>query len=171
MDAPIEFRFAELRQTGERSVSGTVVRYDDVASIAGTFHERIMPGAFTAQDTILNLQHDRAKPLARMGEGGSLQFVASPGKLEVRAEIVNTPTGNDALALIEARILRGFSVEMTVKRDRWQRAGELPLRTIESALLRGVALVDRPAYPKSSVNRAQEISFKDKCKRVTYYYL
>ena len=149
----IEYRFAELRREGERSVSGTVVRFDDEAVIEGVFRERIGPLALKPDDTILNLQHDRAKPLARLG--GALRFVETDRALELRAEIVNTPTGDEALALVDAGIIRGISVEMKVKRDTWRHAGasDMPLREIHDAVLRGVSLVDRPAYPQSSIER------------------
>ena len=150
----IEYRFMELRREGERSVSGTVVRFDDEAVIEGVFRERIGRHALRPDDTILNLQHDRAKPLARLG--GSLRFVETATALELRAEVVNTPSGDEAIALVDAGILRGISVEMAVKKDKWTHyAGrdQKPLRVIHDAVMRGVSLVDRPAYPQSSIER------------------
>lgn len=148
--AAIEYRYAELRHDGDRSVSGTVIRFADEADIGGAFRERISRNALVPDDTILNLQHDRSKPLARLGS--TLRFVANAEAMELRAEIVKTPSGDEALELINAKIIRGLSVEMVVKRDRWQH-GETPLRIVEQAVMRGVSLVDRPAYPQSSVDR------------------
>lgn len=154
MKPATEYRYTELRREGERSVSGIVVRYGDTADIAGMFKERIEPNALVAEDAILNLFHDRGKPLAR--QGGALSFTEGDSELRIRADLVPTPTGDEALALIEAGVIRGFSVEMRVKRDRWQATGETQLRTVVQAAMTGVALVDRPAYPQSSVDRWRE---------------
>ena len=152
MDAPAEYRYIELRTEGERMVSGTVIRFGDEANIEGVFRERISRNALRADDTILNLQHDRSKPLARLG--GGLRFVEMDDRMELRAEVVSTPTGDEALALIQAGIIRGISVEMHVKRDEWRHGGgDMPIRTVHHAIMRGVSLVDRPAYPQSSIER------------------
>ena len=148
---PYEYRFTELRREGERSVSGTVIRYGDVADIEGLFDERIERNAFKADDAILNLFHDRRRPLARQGQ--YMRFDETGDALRIRAELVNTPSGDEALALIEAGVIRGMSVEMRVSDDRWETKGDKQLRTIIGATLHGVALVDRPAYPQSSVDR------------------
>ena len=148
----LEYRHVELRRDGDtRSVSGTVVQYSDVADIGGMFRERILQHALRAEDAILNLYHDRRRPLAR--QGGALRFIDGNGRLELRADVVKTPTGDEALALVEAGIVRGFSVEMRVHRDAWEPDGETQLRTVLDATMTGVALVDRPAYPQSSVDR------------------
>ena len=154
MDSPIlEYRYAELRTEGARSVSGTVIRFGNDADIGGAFRERISRHALRPDDTILNLQHDRRKPLARLG--GSLRFVQGNDALELRAEIVETATGDEALALIKAGIIRGISVEMQVRNDTWAH-GEIPLRTVHDAIMSGVSLVDKPAYPKSSIQRCKD---------------
>lgn len=148
----IEYRYTELRRDGERSVSGTVVRFDDEADIEGVFRERIVRDALRPDDTILNLQHDRAKPLARLG--ANLRFNETSESLEMRAEIVRTPSGDEALALMEAGIIRGLSVEMRVERDEWRSGdNDMPLRIVQAAVMRGISLVDRPAYPQSSIDR------------------
>ena len=149
MDTTTEFRYAELRHDGERSISGTILRYGDEAEIGGMFRERIDRDAFRFGDTILNLQHNRSKPLAR--EGSGLVITKGAKAIELRAEIVKTATGDEALTLIGANIVRGVSVEMHVQRDEWRDRGRL--RIVQEARVTGVALVDRPAYPHSSVDR------------------
>ncbi len=63
-----------LRQEGDgRTLEGTLVAYGEVAPGRG---ERIDPGAFgdlSNVDAILNVQHDRARPLARSGAGLELR--------------------------------------------------------------------------------------------------
>jgi len=148
MTAVAEYRYAELRYDGGRSVSGTVVSYGDEADIGGVFRERIAPGALRADDVILNLQHDRRAPLARTGAG--LEVTDDGRAMRMTAQIAQTSHGNDALNLIERRILRGLSVEMMVDREEWSN-GDMQ-RTVRSAIVSGIALVDRPAYPQSSID-------------------
>ena len=50
------------------------------------------------------------------------------------------------LALVEAGVLRGLSLEFQATTERW----EGNLRTIEAAKLSGVAVVDRAAYSDSA---------------------
>ena len=148
MDA--EFRFAELefREDAPRQLSGTVVRYGDTAKLPfGS--ERFEPGAFgTANqlDAILNVQHDRTRPLARTG-GGGLSVEDSTDALRMVAELPQTREADDVLALVRAGVLRGLSLEFVAQRERM----EGRIRVISKARLRGVAVVDRPAYPESAV--------------------
>ena len=150
-----EFRFCELRREG-RTLSGQGVVYGDVARV-GSRAERFLPGAFGADvgalDVLLNVQHDRARPLARTG-GGGLTLTDTPESLEVRAELPETRESADALELVEAKILRGFSLEFVALRE--HREGTT--RVIASARLSGLAVVDKPAYQQSVVSaRADEV--------------
>ena len=109
----------------------------------------MLPGAFgdlKEVDAILNIQHDRQRPIARTG-GGGLELADSPERLEVRASLPNTTTGQDAREMLESRILRGLSVEMKVLDDEVDTGSRM--RTISRAKLRGLALCDRPAYGDS----------------------
>ena len=109
MDNNIEMRFCEVRAEG-RSLSGTAVRYGDVASFAWG-RERIEPGAFAPLgDAILNAQHDRATPLART-DGGGLTLLDSEAALEIRAELPPTRSADDVLELVRAKVMRGLSIE------------------------------------------------------------
>ena len=143
-----EFRYCEVRREG-RTLSGRGIVYGDVAKV-GSRGERFLPGAFGADvggiDCLLNVQHDRARPLARSG-GGGLTLTDSPTALEVRAELPETRESSDTLALIEAGVLRGLSLEFVSLRE--HREGTT--RVIASARLVGVAVVDRPAYKASTV--------------------
>ena len=144
-----ELRFIELRaDVDNRVLEGTVVRYGDKARIAGLFDEILEPDSLRWEDVILNLQHDRAKPLARTEAG--MQLTARDGVVSLRAEVAPTTYGNDALALVRSGVLRGFSVEMKVTEDRWSAGGTL--RNIRKASLKGIGLVDKPAYPDSTIS-------------------
>ena len=150
-----EQRYFEMRaDVDNRKVEGTAVRYGDVADIGGLFRERIESGAlrFNAAGTMLNVQHRREKPVARTN-GGGLQLNNTNTSLEVRAELVQTRDGDDALTLIRSQVLKGLSVEMHVKSDKWNR--DYTERTISDAVLVGIGIVDFPAYSESTLTVAR----------------
>ena len=144
-----ERRWAALEYRGEgRVVTGTAMRYGDVARLPFGA-ERFEPGAFgeiRAADVILNVQHDRGRPVARTG--GGLNLDDDLARLAIHAELPETREADDALANVKAKILRGFSIEFKAVRERM--AGNV--RIIERARLTGIALVDRPAYMESAVS-------------------
>ena len=149
-----EFRFCELRREG-RTLSGQGIVYGDVARV-GNRSERFLPGAFgdvSKLDVILNAAHDRARPLAR-SDGGGLVLTDSAAALEVVATLAETRESEDTLALVEARVLRGFSIEFVPIEERMEAA----TRVLVKARLTGLAVVDRPAYQQSVVSaRADEV--------------
>ena len=151
----IEHRFSPIAYRGGH-IEGTAIRYGDTARISGPggyFLETVLPGAFgdiTGADAILNIMHNREKPIARTGGGphdGLLTLHDDAERLRLKAALPDTTDGRDAKALLEARILRGLSLEMVVSEDEIDQAARL--RIITRAKLRGVALVDRPAYEQS----------------------
>lgn len=128
-----------------RTLTGVAVRYGDEASIWGGT-ERILAGSLSWQDVILNVQHDRAVPLARTG-GGGLELTDGAEALTIRAELPKTRAADDVLELVRSGVLRGLSVGMQVKRDRWVDER----RTVVEAVIRHIGVVDTPAYADSTV--------------------
>ena len=148
-----EYRFCEVRREG-RTLSGRGVVYGDVANIGGR-SERFLPGAFgdvSKLDVILNAAHDRARPLAR-SDGGGLTLTDTPAALEVVATLAETRESSDTLALIDAGVLRGFSIEFVPLQVRMEGA----TRILVKARLAGLAVVDRPAYQQSVVSARAEV--------------
>ena len=149
-----EFRFCEVRREG-RVLEGTAISYGDVARV-GTRAERFLPGALGsdvgALDVLLNVQHDRGRVLARTG-GGGLVLTDTPEALTVRAELPETSESSDCLALVEAGVLRGLSLEFIATSER----KEGPTRVIASARLVSIGVVDKPAYPASKVAARAEV--------------
>ena len=146
---PVEYRHATLRAEGDRVVSGTVVRYGDMADIGGAFREEIVSGALAGNgDVILNIFHDRTRPVAR--EGAGLTLLPTSEEFAFRAALPDTIAGNDAVEMVKNRLLTGASVEMRVQRDEWLNGGDH--RIIRQAVVSGIALVDKPAYPQSSID-------------------
>lgn len=150
----LEFRFLpELRASNDGVLHGIAVRYGDVASIGGYFDERIVPGAFgNIDDVVMNVQHDRARPLARTG-GGGLELLDSEDNLKVRATLPDTTDAKDAMTMVRNRVLRGFSVEFRCLDEDFQNN----VRTVKRAELVGLAVVDRPAYGDSVAEVAQRM--------------
>jgi len=144
----VERRFAELRQGPGRTLEGVAVRYGDTATLPWG-RERFEPGAFgdvAGADVILNVQHDRTRPIARTG-GAGLALVDTSERLAMRAELPVTREADDALALVRAGVLRGLSVEFRAVAERIEGG----VRVIERAVLSAVGLVDTPVYPASEV--------------------
>ena len=143
-----ERRFAELRFDDGRGLRGIAMPYGTVAVLPWG-EERFEPGAFgdvAGADLILNVFHDRARPVARTGAG--LSFRDAADALHVEAMLPETRAADEALAEVRAGLLRGFSVEFRAIQERLQGR----LRIIQRAKLVDLALVDRPAYQGATVH-------------------
>ena len=140
----IERRFVELRIGDNDTLTGVVLRYGDRASFGG-FTEEFRAGSLSYDDVIVNLQHDRSKPVARTGAG----LVLADDEHELRASIKlpDTTYAREARELVNAKIIRGLSLEFRSVDDTW--TGKH--RVINKATMTGFALVDRPAYSDSQI--------------------
>lgn len=146
---------AECRADLDAStITGIAMKYGDTASVRGMFNEQIAPGAFgRIGDVVLNVQHDRARPIART-DGGGLELRDSADNLFVKAAPVQTREGKDALLMVHHRVLRGFSVEFVADEDSF----EGDVRIVKRARLLGIGLVDRPAYGESVAQVAKRMA-------------
>lgn len=146
----IETRYAEFRaETEGRRLIGTIVKYGDTAKLPGGILERFEPGSFgdvSKVDILLNSHHDRARPLCRTG-GAGLVLDDGPDALRMEATLPETRDADDTLTLVRAQVLRGLSVEFKALGERM----DAMTRVIERAALRGLGVVDKPAYEASSV--------------------
>lgn len=145
---PLERRFVELRST-DTGIVGTVLRYGDTAKVTtlfGGFTERFEPGALTlGDDVIVNLMHDRMKPVARTGKGLKLKHTNE--RLDASITWPDTVYGREARELVTAGILTGFSMEFRAVTERFEQRE----RVISAAVLHGIGIVDRPAYGESEI--------------------
>ena len=129
-----EFRVDE----SGRTLTGRVLAYGDVADM-GAFRETFAPRAFVELPLTINvnLQHDPDVIVAR-----DAVLADHPRELRVRASL---PEGSAAVQLVKRRSVDSFSIEFHALKER----REAGIRVIERAVLSGLALVDRGAYPQS----------------------
>ena len=147
----IERRAVEFRATAAGTIEGTLISYGVPSLIGGAFTEtfapasvRVLPGA------LANRQHDRSRPLARLGNGLT---ITDDGR-EVRAAITlpDTTEARDVRALVEAGVLRGLSAEFFATDEDWPAPDQ---RTIKAAELRGLAIVDDPAHESALISEVR----------------
>lgn len=143
-----EYRFVEFRADGD-ALTGIVVRYGDRARI-GRFTESFKPGAIEFSDVTVNIQHDRRQLIARTDAGLDLDHSAR--QLRAVISLPDTSHGRDAGEMIKRGLLRGLSAEFTIPKGGARWSGNH--RTIHRAVLHGIGLVDKPAYPDSVLERA-----------------
>ena len=150
MDSRIRYRFAPLAPVPEgRTLRGVLVQYGDVAK---DVHERIEPGAFgevDQLDVVLNMQHQRGRPLTRTGAGLTLRDSAE--RLEVEAVLPSTRDSDDVLELVKSGVLRGLSAEFVPVSMR--REGGVDV--VETARLIGLAVVDQPSFSESIITEVR----------------
>ena len=149
----MEFRYCELRQDG-RNLYGVAMRYGSEARIYGQ-RERFTPGAFgqvASLDVRLNVQHNRERLIARTG-GGGLVLTDSPEALTISADLPDTREADDALTLVQKRILRGFSIEFDPVSERLDQG----VRVLDRAALSAIGVVDLPAYRDSVAEARSEL--------------
>ena len=143
-------RNTELRSVGDGTINGTVVTYGERTSVYGGLFDEVFEqnslGDIRQADVILNVMHDRKRPLARTGGGGLNLYQEGP-KVKLRAKPEDTQEARDAYRLVKAGVYRGLSMEFRAKKERF----EGNLRRISEAKLVDVGVVDRPAYSGSNV--------------------
>ena len=157
----VQRRYFELRFDGERKLTGTVMRYGDVAELPWGEKERFEPGAFgevAAADVILNVMHDRSAAIARTG-GGGLMLRDTSSALQMEAVLPESRDADDALVKVRGKILRGLSVEF--RPDQYRVDEKAGMLIHERAVLRNIGVVDRPAYEKSAVEARRKGSSMD----------
>lgn len=139
-----EIRYSKVAVQGNR-LTGRVMTYGEEATGAPG-PEMFLPGSFIWDDVILNRQHERLTPLARTN-GGGLELRDTDVALEMYATLADTASAKDTLALVKSRVLRGLSVEFRALSETLSNG----VRVIEKAELRGIGVVDSPAYAGSLV--------------------
>ena len=136
----------ELRADG-RTLVGPAMRYGDVSP---THRERWLPGsARVSPDLAPTLGHRTGRVLAY---GSDVEVRDGRDALVVRARLPRTEVADIALDGVKSGRFRGWSVEFKARRQSRDAAG---VRVIESADVPGLALVDEPSFPGSTVEARQ----------------
>lgn len=141
-----ETRLIEIRTEDEgRIITGRAVPYE-AEGRKGTMRERFTSGAAEPSgDAVLNVGHDRSRPIAR--EPQSLRFEQRADGLWFTADLPETRDADDCLANIRAGIFKGASVEFICKADRFI----CGVREVREAVIQGLAIVLNPAYPDAHI--------------------
>ena len=87
-----EYRYVEFRAIEGRTIHGNIVAYGDIATTR-MGRETFAPGAFgdvANLDSILHFQHERARPLARTGGGGTGANRLARNSFQIAAEMPDT---------------------------------------------------------------------------------
>ena len=167
MSKPETRRF-ELRADPEkRTLTGTAIRYGDVAALPWG-KERFAAGAFgdvAGLDVILNDGHQRTVPLARTG-GAGLVLSDSAERLAFSATLPATRAADDVLELVRTGVMRGASIEFWPEAER----DEAGVRVVERAKLTAVGVVDKPAYPASEIQARMAARPKPAAPRRRWYF-
>ena len=142
----IERRAVEFRATAAGVIEGRLIPYGTASRIGGVFDEVFEPGSVRFDRVMANVQHDRGRPLARLGHG--LTLTDSATELRARIELPDTAEGRDTRTLVEAGVLTGMSAEFRAVREDWPAPNR---RVIREAELRGLAIVDDPAHESALI--------------------
>ena len=132
-----------------RTISGVAMPYGQVSP---SHRERFVPGSLQpVGDTWLDVGHDMERLIAWRGAG--LTFTDTPDALRFEARLPRTPLADRALQEVESGTRRGVSVEFTAEAE--HREAQTGVRVVEDALLHGIGLVARAAYPSAQVETRQ----------------
>ena len=134
--------------TVTRTISGMVVPFGPSGNTsAGPV--RFEFGAFgeiDASKIVLNMEHDRTRPLGR-GIAGSEQV--TPAGVSMAFKIANTNAGNDALIEAADGLRPAFSIEASVN----EYTIEKGVMVVSSAELQAVAHVTNPAFKDAQISQ------------------
>ena len=150
--APAQYRATSGPGQGPGIVEGVAIRYGDTAILGPRLFERIEPGAFgdTLKRSIsADLMHDIGVVLARSPDAG-LTLDDTAYELRATLELPDTGPGRDAAELARTKRLSGLSVSFDPVEHRFERAAQGVILVHVKATLRRIALVDDPAYKRST---------------------
>ncbi|MCY4537558.1 MAG: HK97 family phage prohead protease [Chloroflexi bacterium] len=133
-------------EESEGRLQGWAIRYGDVAKFWG-IEISVARGALKFDDVIANRQHDRRLPIAR---GDNLKMSDKPEGLYLELEWAADSISQDTRIMVADKRLRGLSLELNVIREEYN--SKAKSTKILEAQVNGVAIVDRPAFPKATIN-------------------
>lgn len=149
---PLYCAFAAGLEADGRKLTGVALPYGKVGYPTDGVPTIIRAGAFgTIGDVLLNVQHEPGRVIART-TGGTMTLEDGPDKLMFSAELPDTRETADVIALIDAGVLAGLSIEAAPTVAPVVKG----IRTVERATLTGLAIVARPGFREAAVRVAAE---------------
>ena len=156
-----EIRLADVRfeeNEGKMILEGYAIVFEQETLIGDEergFKEVISRTALTdtfMKDVPLKYNHmDSFLILARTKNKSLVLSVDNIG-LKVHAELIDTHSNEDVYKMVRSGLLDKMSFAFTVKKQSWDRSGNIPVRRIESIdRLYDVSVVDIPAYEGTSI--------------------
>ena len=136
----IELREDEGR-SGPGRIFGTLMAYGTRATDRAEIFEIGSLKWDTAAGIVVNRQHQRSAPVAR------LVPTIEGDKVMIDAPLPDTTAGRDAAAEIRSGLMRGLSIEFRSVRQSIVGG----VRRITEAVLSGAAIVDSPSYAGATV--------------------
>ena len=156
-----ETRFAELRlheDDGKMILEGYAIVFEQETLIGDEergFKEIISKDALTEaimKDVPMKYNHMDSFLILARTKNKSLNLSVDEKGLKVCAELLDTTTNSDVYKMVRAGLLDKMSFAFTVKKQSWDRKGDIPLRRIEKIdRLFDVSVVDLPAYDGTSI--------------------
>lgn len=132
--------------TETRTLRGLIVPFGQVGNTSAgavEFHPEAF-GQINASDLVLNMEHERTKPLGR-GIAGSEKV--TPAGIEMAFKIAPTTAGTDALIEASEGLRPAFSIEASAD----QYTIEKGVMKVSKATLTGVAHVTNPAFKAAQI--------------------
>jgi len=156
-----EVRLAEVRfeeTEGKMILEGYAIVFEEETLIGSEergFKEVISRSALTdtfMKDVPLKYNHMDSFLILARTKNKSLTLSVDNIGLKVRAELIDTHSNEDVYKMVRSGLLDKMSFAFTVKKQSWDRSGDIPVRRIESIdRLYDVSVVDLPAYEGTSI--------------------
>lgn len=117
------------------------------------YSEQISPRAFDGADMsgcVLRYNHSEQSYITAAVQNSSLILQPDSKGLRMRAKLANTTAGRDLYEMLKTSLLTKMSFAFVTAADDYDKATHT--RTIKKIkMLADVSIVDRPAYPQTSV--------------------
>lgn len=153
----IEERQAANGQT-ETVIRGTIMRYGDIGLVGNMYRERFTERSLRPRENFaieVNVMHQRDRLLGTAPGNATVEFRDKDVTVEMVAP--DTTEGRDAVGLIRAGVLKGWSIEFTNPKER--RIDRI--REVYEAELVGVAIVSNPVYNATNISVAHRMQRLD----------
>lgn len=141
-------------EAGVRMLVGHAAVFNSASVDLGGFREVVAPGAFAqsiAEDDVRALFNHSPDMVLGRNRSRTLRLQEDARGLAFEIDLPDTQAARDLATSIERGDITGNSFSFQVLEDRWQREGEVELRTLVRVRLFDIGPVTFPAYPQTDV--------------------